>query len=141
MVFGVGVELYGGSGWGEIMGVETLYFKNMGNSLHFKITGPIQPRDASIYMSFDLFAPDCALAMLLPGTTIKGIISNKLESTYLINNGYGTTFEPDYTVFLGQRGNLHFIYGIYLENLSKAGLYYDNTIAQLLTPSPTSLVF
>jgi hypothetical protein len=141
MVFGANMELYGGSRWGEITGVETLYFKNMGDALHFKITSSIQPRDAPIYMSFDLFALDCALAVLLPSTTIKGIISNKLESTYLINNGYGTTFEPDYIVFLGQRGNLHFIYEIYLENLSKAGLYYDNTITQLLTPSPISLVF
>jgi hypothetical protein len=94
-----------------------------------------------------LFAPDCALAMLLPSTTINSEFKLELmlrfawESTDLVNegSGYSSHVISYYFVKLGRQFATSFLYEVEIsgENVS---LSHYNFITRLPMPVPTSLL-
>jgi len=148
MVLGANMEMYGGSKWRKIKGVETSHSENFGNSLLFDVRSVVSFTTKRVHpyiFSIKLFMPNYAPMTPLPDTTINNSFKLELmlrfawESTDLVNEGSGHVKISYYSVSLGQRDALCFIYNVELSE-GNTRLSHYKCITQLPTPAPTSLL-
>jgi len=127
MVFGVGLRLHKGGRQREFAGIVAVDFMSMGNLGATGIGGlspqGAPPRTFSIVLS----APNYALTTLMPSATVYN--SFRLETTFLVNRGFGSVFVLYYTVTLGRTAS----WLIYEVGVSDKGvsLSHYNSIARL----------
>jgi hypothetical protein len=127
MVFGVGLRLHKGGGRREFAGIVAVDFMSMGNLGAVGIEGlspqGVPPRTFSIV----LFAPNCTLTTPMPSATVNN--SFQLETTFLVNRGFGSVFVLFSTVTLGRTAS----WLIYEVSVSDKGvsLSHYNSIARL----------
>jgi len=148
MVLVANMEMYGGGRWRKVTGVKASYSENFGNSLLFDVTSVVSPptkRALPYSFSIKLFMPNYTPVTPLPDTTINNSFKLELklrffwESTDLVNEGSGHIKISYYSVKLGQRDALCFIYNVEILE-GDARLSHYKCITRLPTPAPTSLL-